>query len=94
MIFIYLTLNTAFHFLYMLINYIFGGNFSGISTPTTMRAEEGRCDQWTEVRTAPERLQCWVQVALSFYTLQPQGQEGKQARFYRAYMAVGRLVRE
>lgn len=37
--------------------------------PTTVRAEERRCHQWTEARTARERLQCWVQFAFSLYTL-------------------------
>lgn len=92
-IFIYLTLNTAFHFLCMFINYNCGGNLSGISTPTT-RVEERRCHQWTKARTVRERHQCWVHFALSFLILKPQGGAGKQARFYRAQMSVSRLLRE
>lgn len=90
-IFIYLTLNTAFHFLCMFINYNCGGNLSGISTPTTMRAKERRCHQWTQARTARERSQCWVQFTLSFHILKPQGgRESRQDFTEHTWQSAGR----
>jgi hypothetical protein len=36
-----------------------------------MRVEK-RCHQWIKARTAPERLQSWIQFAFSFYIRRPK----------------------
>lgn len=61
----------------MFLSYV--GGLPGISVPTQMRVEEKRHHQWTNAKTAPEKLPCQVDRIFSFSTPEPQVGEGKQA---------------